>query len=158
MGDRWLPLDFAYPERVDLASGYHLRPIRQSDVDMDMAAVLGSRRSLWKRYGSAWGWPSEDLSHEADRAELARHAADMEARETFAYAIFGPDETKLYGCIYLNPPEPDDLDVAGETADVRVTWWVVDEMTDTELSSELADLLPGWIRDTWGFRHPRLYP
>jgi hypothetical protein len=158
MGNRWLPVDFIYPQRVDLAGGVHLRPIRESDVDMDMAAVLGSRQSLWQRYGPAWGWPSEDLSAEADRAELARHAADMERRETFAYAILDPDETTLYGCIYLNPPEPDDLAEAGEPADVRVTWWVIDKMTDTDLGSELAEFVPGWINETWGFRHPRFYP
>ena len=45
------------------------------------------------------------MSFEADREDLARHAAEAEARESFLYAAFDPDETELLGCVYVDPPE-----------------------------------------------------
>jgi hypothetical protein len=53
----WIPDGFTHPERVELVSGFHLRPIRESDVDLDYPAVMGSREGLWERYGEIWGWP-----------------------------------------------------------------------------------------------------
>ena len=53
----WLPDDLRPSHRGAAADGYHLRPIRASDVDLDMPAVMGSRERLWSIYGEAWGWP-----------------------------------------------------------------------------------------------------
>jgi hypothetical protein len=53
----WLPEDFVHPEHVELPTGHHLRPIRESDVDIDYPAVMGSRETLWARFGGMWGWP-----------------------------------------------------------------------------------------------------
>jgi hypothetical protein len=39
----WLPADFVHPARVDVDASHHLRPIRESDVDLDLIAVRGSR-------------------------------------------------------------------------------------------------------------------
>jgi hypothetical protein len=43
----WLPEGFEHPERVELPTGHHLRPIREADVDIDYPAVMGSRERLW---------------------------------------------------------------------------------------------------------------
>ncbi len=56
-GGTWLPPQFAHPRRVDLPYGHHLRPIRASDVDLDMVAVMGSQQRLWSIYGKAWDGP-----------------------------------------------------------------------------------------------------
>jgi hypothetical protein len=64
---------FAHPERVELPTGHHLRPIREGDIDIDYPAVMGSRPRLWTIFGEPWGWPPEGLTYEKDRAELARH-------------------------------------------------------------------------------------
>jgi hypothetical protein len=42
----WLPDGFAHPEREDLSTGHHLRPIRASDTGIDFPAVMGSRERL----------------------------------------------------------------------------------------------------------------
>jgi Ca2+-binding RTX toxin-like protein len=47
----WLPEGFQRPERVDLPTGHHLRPIRETDVDLDYPAVMGSRERLWSTKG-----------------------------------------------------------------------------------------------------------
>src|SRR3954467_11515402 len=101
----WLPDDFAHPERVDLPTGHHLRPIRADDVDIDFPAVMGSRERLWAKYGEAWGWPPATLSYEADREDLVRHEAEIAAQETFNYAVLDEAETELLGCVYIDPAD-----------------------------------------------------
>ena len=144
----WLPADFRHPLRVEVPFGHHLRPISPDDTDLDMVAVMGSRDRLWSIYGEAWGWPPSDMSHEQDRADLARHAAEMETHESFNYALFDDDETALLGCVYIDPPEKDG-------ADAEISWWVVDECVGTELEAALDDLVPRWIAEVWPLTRPR---
>lgn len=146
--NRWLPDGFVHPQRVELPTGHHLRPIREDDVDIDYPAVMGSRERLWERYGNAWGWPPETMTVEQDRADLARHAREIDAQETFNYAVLDAGETALLGCVYLDPPG--DADPPG--TDVVVSWWVVDEAVGTDLERSLAEFVPQWLADTWGFR------
>ncbi len=99
----WLPADWDHPLRVDLTTGHHLRPIRASDVDLDMHAVTGSQERLWSLYGQAWGWPPASMTAEQDREDLAHHEAEIERHESFNYALLDPGETELLGCVYVDP-------------------------------------------------------
>ena len=144
----WLPQGFSHPERVDLPTGHHLRPIRAADVEIDFPAVMGSRERLWTVYGEAWGWPPADMTHDEDRTDLARHATEMETHESFNYALFDTDETALLGCVYIDPPEK-------PGADAEISWWVVDECVGTELEHAVDDLVPRWIADDWPLASPR---
>ena len=83
----WLPADFPFPRRVDLSTGHHLRPIREADVDIDLPAVMGSQARLWTIFGEAWGWPPATMTHEADRVDLARHEREIEAAQSFNFAV-----------------------------------------------------------------------
>ena len=150
----WLPDAFRHPQRVELPTGHHLRPIRGSDVDIDYPAVMGSRDRLWAKYGEAWGWPPADMSFEADREDLARHEAEIEAHETFNYAILDADETALFGCVYIDPA--DEQSPSG--TDAVVSWWVVDDAVGTELEQALADVVPRWLEETWRFRSVQYAP
>ncbi|MDF2575407.1 MAG: family N-acetyltransferase [Agromyces sp.] len=138
----WLPEGFAHPERVELVDGYHLRPIRADDVDIDYPAVMGSRERLWQIYGESWGWPPATMTYEADRDDLARHEREIAAHETFNYAILDADETRLVGCVYIDPHD---------THDAESSWWVVDELVGSSLEKELDAFVPHWLRTTWGF-------
>jgi hypothetical protein len=144
----WLPDGWAHPTRVDLPNGHHLRPIRASDVDLDLPAVLGSRDRLWAIYGVAWGWPPVGMSREADLADLARHEAEIEAHESFNYALFDAAETALLGCVYIDPPER-------VGADAEISWWVVDACVGTPLEAELDAFVPRWIAEHWPLAQPR---
>jgi hypothetical protein len=144
----WLPDGFTHPERVELVTGHHLRPIRASDVDIDFPAVMGSRDRLWAKYGEAWGWPPATMTLEQDRDDLAHHEAEIAAHETFNYAILDEAETELLGCVYIDPPQ----EAASPGADAVVSWWVVDRMVDSDLDRELSEFVPRWLRDPWGFR------
>jgi hypothetical protein len=151
---RWLHDGFTPPERVDLPTGHHLRPIRESDVDIDYPAVMGSRERLWAKYGTAWGWPAETMSYEADRIDLARHEAEIAARETFNYAVLDAGETELLGCVYVDPPD----ERSPRGADAVASWWVVDREAGGELERTLDAHVPRWLSDTWGFGCVHFHP
>jgi hypothetical protein len=139
----WLPDGFVHPARVELVEGYHLRPIRESDVEIDYPAVMGSRERLWSIYGEAWGWPPATMTYEADREDLARHEREIAEHVTFNYAVLDADETRLVGCVYIDPHDDD--------ADAESSWWVVDEFTGSALERELDAFVPRWLATTWGF-------
>jgi hypothetical protein len=144
----WLPDGFETPARLDLPTGHHLRPIRGDDVDIDYPAVMGSRETLWARYGGPWGWPPETMTYEQDREDLVRHEVEIAAQETFNYAVLDAGETELLGCVYVDPPEPG----AAAGSDALVSWWVVDRCAGSDLERALADAVPRWLTETWGFR------
>ena len=146
----WLPDDFAHPTRLDLPTGHHLRPIRATDVDLDMPAVMGSRERLWSIYGEAWGWPPATMTLEQDREDLAHHEAEIEAHESFNYAVFDDDETELLGCLYIDPPPPEEAGI-----DAVVSWWVVDAAVGSPLEAALDEVVPAWLADAWPLQNVR---
>lgn len=144
----WLADDFVHPERLELPTGHHLRPIRESDVDIDYPAVMGSQERLWAKYGEMWRWPPADMTYEFDRKDLARHEDEIAAHVSFNYAVLNNDETELLGCVYIDPPDertPDD-------ADALVSWWVVDREAGGELERALDQRVPQWLEERWPFR------
>jgi hypothetical protein len=150
----WLPDGFIAPARVDLATGHHLRPIREADVGIDYPAVMGSRERLWARYGQEWGWPPATMSYEQDRQDLARHEAEIAARETFNYAVLDEPETELLGCVYVDPPD----EASPPGSDAVASWWVVDDAVGTELEQVLDDFVPAWLSRVWGLRSVHYHP
>jgi hypothetical protein len=150
----WLDPSFTPPERLKLATGDHVRPLREADGEIDYRAVMGSRERLWERYGEAWGWPRESLSYEDDREDLARHEAEFAANQAFAYAILDDGETRVLGCLYVDPPEPD----APAGSDAVVSWWVIDDAVGGPLERALDDEIPRWLADAWEFRSVHYHP
>ena len=106
---------------------------------------MGSRERLWEKYGEAWGWPPATMTLEQDRDDLAHHEREIHAHESFNYAVLSADESRLLGCVYLDPPRPHDR------ADVIVSWWVIDELTDGPVERALDDFVPRWVLDAWPF-------
>jgi hypothetical protein len=148
----WLGEGFEHPERVELTTGDHLRPMRADDVELDFPAVMGSRDRLWAIYGEAWGWPPADMTPAQDREDLAHHEREIAAHETFLYGVFDAAETELLGCVYLDPPP------AGGTdgTDVVTSWWVVDDRVGSDLERELDTFVPRWLTTQWPFAAPRV--
>jgi len=144
----WLPADFVHPLRADVDAGHHLRPIRATDVDLDMVAVMGSQARLWSIFGPAWEWPPASMTREEDRADLARHEVEIEAHQSFNYALFDTAERTLFGCVYIDPPEK-------TGADAEISWWVVDELVGGATEAALDEFVPRWIIMHWPFESPR---
>ena len=152
MGEQWLRDGFEPPRLVALPTGHHMRPICGADVQIDYPAVMGSRSRLWAKYGDAWGWPPATMTYEQDLDDLERHEFEMETGESFNYAVLDREESRLVGCVYLDPP--------GELldADVVVSWWVVDACVGSELERYLAGFVPDWVMEVWGFSRPAFTP
>ena len=144
----WLPDGWQHPTRVDLPTGHHLRPISPDDTELDLPAVMGSRKRLWSIYGDAWGWPPATMTVEQDREDLQHHADEMETHESFNYALFDADETELIGCCYIDP-----TDEPG--ADACISWWVRDEYVGSVLERVLDEFVPRWVAEDWPLRAPR---
>jgi hypothetical protein len=151
-GEPWLPRDFMPPRRVKLRVGAHLRPIRGDAAEIDYPAVMGSRGRLWQMYGDIWGWPASTMTFEADRLDLERHAREMEAHESFNYAILTDDETALLGCVYIDPPG------SGQGHDALASWWVIDDYVGSPLEEELNEFVPRWLTSDWPFRRVTCVP
>ena len=143
----WLPADFVHPTIQPVLEGFHLRPIRAADTEIDYPAVMGSRERLWRIYGEAWGWPSATMTVEEDRADLARHEREIEAHESFNYALLDTAETALFGCVYLDPPRK-------RGSDAEISWWVVDERVGSILETALDVVVPRWVAGVWPFERP----
>ena len=147
----WLPDGFVHPQTVPLPTGDHLRPIRASDVELDYPAVMGSQARLWEIYGDAWGWPTDSMTYEHDRDDLARHEREIEAHESFNYAVLDAGETRLIGCVYIDPP----ADSTAPGCVAVVSWWIVDEAVGTSVDRALRVLVPRWLREDWPFTDVR---
>lgn len=88
------------------------------------------------------------MTYEADRVDLLRHEKEIAAHQSFNYALLNEEETKLLGCVYIDPPER-------VGADAEISWWVVDELVATAEEHALDTLVPEWIASDWPFPRPR---
>jgi hypothetical protein len=102
-------------------------------------------------FGEPWGWPPADLDREDDQAELARHERENLAHMSFNYAVLDENETRLFGCVYIDPPER-----VGSDADI--SWWVVVDADAAPVADAIAAVVPQWIATEWPFEHPRFIP
>jgi hypothetical protein len=150
MKGNWLPDAWVHPSRLDVATGHHLRPIREADLELDYPAVMGSQARLWSIFGPAWGWPPADMTRDHDRADLARHEREITAHESFNYALFDAAETALLGCVYIDP-------AVKIGADADVCWWVIDDLVGSPVEVALATAVPHWLATDWPFERVR-YP
>jgi hypothetical protein len=101
----WLPADFIHPTWVPVGDGYHLRPIKAADADLDYPAVMGSQPRLWSIFGPAWGWPPASMTYEQDVEDLARHEAEIAGHQSFNYALLDRHCLALYPTA-LHRPRP----------------------------------------------------
>jgi hypothetical protein len=145
----FLPEDFEVPALV-AGLRFRIRPVSAQDVVRDYDAVMSSRERLWAQFGGVWGWPRADLTLEQDLVDLAWHQKEGELRRSFAYAVLTPDETRLLGCVYIDPPEK-----AG--ADADVSFWVRADEAGTDLEKELEKFVREWLDTAWPFEIVR-YP
>jgi hypothetical protein len=138
----FLPRRHAIPPGLE-HERFRLRPITINDVVKDYDAVMTSAETLRKRF-PLWGWPAEDMSLEEDMIDLAWHQKEAQLRRSFNYAVMSPDESRLLGCVYVDPPEK-----AG--ADADVAFWVRDDEASTDLEAELEQAVRAWVAADWPF-------
>jgi ribosomal protein S18 acetylase RimI-like enzyme len=92
------------------------------------------------------------MTFEQDHQDLIRHEREIAAHESFNYCILDDDESKLLGCVYIDPPEAR----TPEGVDAEVCWWVVDDLAGTEFEERLDAFVPRWINERWPFSNPQI--
>lgn len=140
----FLPPGFTVPAIVQ-TERFRLRSITIHDAFKDYDAVMSSREHLWARFGAIWGWPAEDLTLEQDIIDLAWHQKEFQLRSSFDYAVMTLDETRLLGCVYIDPP-----DQPGTDADIW--FWARTSELASGLEDELGRFVTGWLASAWPFR------
>lgn len=137
----FVPENFAVPATLE-TDRFRLRMLSVDDVEKDYEAVIESR-DLLHSMGSIW--PREGFTIEENLADLERHQQEFLDREAFAYTVVSLDESRVLGCVYINPVESDD-------ADARVRMWVRQSEYDKGLDAVLFEAVKKWMDSSWPFR------
>lgn len=137
-----VPVAFVVPQNVK-TDEFHLRPLTINDVDKDYAAVMSSVAHL-KTIWPESEWP-EGLTLEQDLIDLGWHQKEFQLRRSFAYSVFTPSESKVMGCVYINPSNK----LAYEA---EVYLWARQSELARGLEDRLYLLVQTWLTDNWPFK------
>ena len=96
----FVPADFEIPSVLETES-YRLRMLTINDLVKDFDAVISSSEKL-KGIWPDSTWPS-GLTLEENLIDLGWHQREFTKRRSFAYTVVALDETKVLGCVYINP-------------------------------------------------------
>jgi len=139
--------DFVVPERLETAE-FRLRMLTVNDVVKDYDAVMSSVEHLSKVWPGS-GWP-EGLSLEQNLIDLGWHQKEFQDRKSFAYTVVSLDETRVLGCVYINPTRKHGHDAV-------VYFWVRQSELGRGLDDRLSAAVQQWIEGSWPFSKPA-YP
>jgi hypothetical protein len=112
------------------------------DVEKDYEAVIESRELLHSQFGGTW--PRDGFTLKENLVDLERHQQEFLDRKAFAYTVVALDESRVLGCIYINPPRRAD-------ADAKVRMWVRQCEYDKGLDGVLFREVKHWIDASWPF-------
>ncbi len=152
---RFVPDDFKIPALLE-TDRFRLRMLSVDDVERDYEAVIESRELLHTMFGGPWPRPGFTL--EENFADLERHQQEFLDRKAFAYTVVSLDETKVLGCIYINPPQkyshiPEFIKYLKENCpDAVIFMWVRQTEHEKGLDEVLFHTVRDWINADWPFK------
>lgn len=143
---------------------FAMRPITVDDAAADYDAVMATRDLL--REWEQTGWPADDFTVEANRADLEGLARRHEEGRAFTFTIRDPDDVACLGCVYVFPTEAAFLaaahvsplnDETWEDVDAVVYFWVRAAPSNARpLDAQLLSALRSWFREDWSL-HSTVY-
>ena len=137
----FVPRDFAVPETLE-TDEFRLRMLTVNDVVKDYDAVMSSFdhcRTIWP--GGTW---PEDLTLEQNLIDLGWHQKEFQTRRSFAYTVVDPSESRVLGCVYIEPTRRRGYDAV-------VYLWARQSELAGGLESRLHTTVRGWIESAWPF-------
>jgi len=151
------PKDATIPTRMSTGDVL-LRPLRASDAEADLEALMASREML--RVWDQSDWPSDDFRLEENRDDLAEHEADHEAGRAFTYTVVDANDGRCVACVYVYPLESTLRAMGADDTELKdvgdheayVTFWVRESELSGGLERRLLDALVTWFDDEWSFR------
>jgi len=90
-------------------------------------------------------WPREGFTLKENLDDLEGHQGEFLNREAFAYTVISLDESRVLGCVYINPAHEID-------ADAIVVMWVRQSEYDQGLDPILFQAVKDWISAVWPFQ------
>ena len=138
----FVPDDFEIPERLE-TDELRLRMLTVNDVVKDFEAVVTSAEHL-KQVFPDHDWP-DGLTLEQDLIDLGWHQKEFQNRTSFAYTVVNPSETRVLGCVYINPARRVGYDAV-------VLLWARQSELDGGLEERLVEAVRQWIAKEWPFR------
>ncbi len=129
-----------------------LEPLRLDLLGLDTAAYVSSPDAI--RAHSAGSWSTEGFTIETNRELIARHEAEHDAGEAYAYAILAHDRSRELGCAYLRRL----ADFCGRTGTVVdgmpdesavTTFWSIDDAASRPRQTDLLREVAAWVT-SWG--------
>ncbi len=137
----FVPVDFVVPPVLE-TDRFRLRMLAVGDNEKDYEAVMETQARF---HAMGLTWPREGFTLAENLADLERHQQEFLDREAFAYTVVSPDESRVLGCVYINPED-------SESADARVRMWVRESEYEKGLDPVLFEAVKAWIEAEWPFR------
>ena len=140
----FVPTDFTVPEKLE-ADEFRLRMLTVNDVVKDFDAVMSSVdhcKTVWP--GGRW---PEGLTIEQNLIDLGWHQKEFQTRRSFAYTVVDPAESRVLGCVYVEPTRKRGFDA-------EVYLWARQSELAGGLEDRLYAAVKEWIATVWPFEAP----
>ena len=140
---QFVPDDFQIPSELE-NEYFRLRMLTVDDVEKDYEAVMESQELLHNMFGGPW--PSPEFTLKENLVDLKRHQQEFLDRKAFAYTVISLDESRVLGCVYINPTEAVHVDAV-------IVMWVRQTEYDKGLDDILFNTVKDWIHTEWPFKN-----
>jgi hypothetical protein len=138
----FVPKEFKVPEKLETKE-FRLRMLTVNDVVKDYDAVMTSVEHL-KTVWPGGSWP-DGLTFEQDLIDLGWHQKEFQRRTSFAYTVVTPSESKVTGCVYINPTPKRGYDAV-------VHLWARQSELEGGLETRLLSAVKEWLAKEWPFK------
>lgn len=138
----FVPSDFPVPEKLETEE-FRLRMLTVNDVVKDYDAVMSSFdhcRTIWP--GGKW---PEGLTLEQNLIDLGWHQKEFQTRRSFAYTVVNLSESRVLGCVYIEPTRRRGYDAA-------VYLWARQSELARGLELRLHAAVKEWVARVWPFK------
>lgn len=142
----FVPVDFNVPEQLE-TDKFRLRMLAVGDVVKDYDAVMSSGDHIQENVWPGSSWPT-DLTLEQNLIDLGWHQKEFQRRRSFAYTVVELDESRVIGCVYIEPTRK-----KGYDAEVFL-WTRPPDQTDFIDEAVLRGVVRAWLRKDWPFESP----
>jgi hypothetical protein len=137
----FVPSDFEVPATLETGE-FRLRMLTVNDVVKDYDAVMTSVEHLKTIWGGRW---PEGLTLEQNLVDLGWHQKEFQMRRSFAYTVVTPSESRVIGCVYVEPTRK-------QGYDAEVFLWARGSELAGGLETRLYAAVQDWIAARWPFR------
>lgn len=136
----FVPKDFPVPESLETAE-FRLRMLTVNDVVKDFDAVVTSVEHCKTVWGGKW---PEGLTLEQNLIDLGWHQKEFQTRRSFAYTVVSLDESRVLGCVYIEPTRK-------RGYDAEVFLWARQSELAEGLEERLHAAVGDWVATKWPF-------